>query len=141
MFAFILWMCLHSRPTVALENGPVFTPESFTIDYGTVAYDSKTDRELYFTNTGNQPLLIESVRSSCGCAYATWPKEPVAPGRRNKITIRYDTKRIGPFTKTFNVYSNEFNGGNSKEHNITIKGTVLEAAVSPGNLSVPDVKP
>lgn len=140
MLSFILFVCLHTWPAIAVENQPVFTPESFTVDYGTVAYGSDGDRDLYFTNTGSEPLLIQHIQTSCGCTVPSWPKEPILPGKRAKITFRYDTKRVGNFTKTLTVYTNEPNGSAQKQHAITVKGTVLEA-VSSGNLSVPTDRP
>lgn len=62
--------------------------------------------EFWFENTGNVPLIISCCKTSCGCLVATWPKEPIAPGERGVIKIRYDTNRIGPINKSCTVQSN-----------------------------------
>jgi hypothetical protein len=62
--------------------------------------------EFNFQNTGSRPLLISSCKTSCGCLVATWPKEPIQPGERNVIKIRYDTHRIGPINKSCTIRTN-----------------------------------
>ena len=103
--------------------GMVFVSE--TIDYGTVAANSDGKREFVFTNNGNKPLIITNATGSCGCTVPTYSKEPIAPGAKGVIGVKYDTSRAGqPFTKTVTITSNAA-GTPSKV--LTIKGTVLAA--------------
>ena len=103
--------------------GMVFVTE--TIDYGTVAYNSDGRREFVFTNNGNKPLIITNVQSTCGCTVPTYPKEPIAPGAKGVIGVKYDTSRAGqPFSKTVTITSN---AAGSPSKVLTIKGTVLAA--------------
>jgi hypothetical protein len=100
--------------------GMVF--ENETIDYGTIAYKAEPNRQFVFTNNGNKPLIITNTQGSCGCTVPTTPKEPIAPGAKGIIGVRYATERVGPFTKTVTVTSNA-EGQPTKT--LTIKGTVL----------------
>ena len=85
--------------------GMVFVTE--TIDYGTVAYNSDGRREFVFTNNGNKPLIITNVQSTCGCTVPTYPKEPIAPGAKGVIGVKYDTSRAGQaFTKKITLTTN-----------------------------------
>ncbi|WP_396167793.1 DUF1573 domain-containing protein [Flavobacterium sp.] len=102
--------------------GMVFATE--TIDYGTVAHNADGKREFTFTNNGNKPLILTNVGSSCGCTIPAYPKEPIAPGAKGVIGVKYDTARVGAFTKTITITSNA-EGMPSKV--LTIKGTVLAA--------------
>ncbi len=77
-----------------------------TIDYGTIAKGSDGLRVFEFTNTGNQPLVITEVFSSCGCTVPKKPDGPVAPGKTGKIEVKYDTSRVGPIRKTITVNNN-----------------------------------
>jgi len=77
-----------------------------TIDYGEITKGSDGVRVFEFTNTGDQPLIITEVKSSCGCTVPKKPKGPVAPGESSTIEVKYDTKRVGPIRKTVTVYSN-----------------------------------
>ncbi|KIA87387.1 DUF1573 domain-containing protein [Flavobacterium sp. AED] len=100
--------------------GMVFVTE--TIDYGTVAHNADGKREFVFTNNGNKPLIITNTQGSCGCTVPTTPKEPIAPGAKGIIGVKYATDRVGAFTKTVTVTSNA-EGQPTKV--LTIKGTVL----------------
>lgn len=75
------------------------------IDYGTIQKGSDGLRVFEFTNTGNAPLVITKINSSCGCTVPEWPKEPIAPGKTGKIQVKYDTTRVGPIRKTITVLS------------------------------------
>ncbi|TNE68072.1 MAG: DUF1573 domain-containing protein, partial [Bacteroidetes bacterium] len=88
-------------------DGPVMTFETTTIDYGTIDKGSEPLRKFSFTNTGNEPLIIKTAKGSCGCTVPTYPKEPIMPGETNVIEVRYDTKRVGAFTKTVTLTTNE----------------------------------
>ncbi|MES2575752.1 MAG: DUF1573 domain-containing protein [Bacteroidota bacterium] len=100
--------------------GMVFETE--TIDYGTIAHNADGNRKFEFTNNGNKPLIITNTQGSCGCTVPTTPKEPIAPGAKGVIGVKYATDRVGAFTKTVTVTSNA-EGQPTKT--LTIKGTVL----------------
>jgi hypothetical protein len=103
--------------------GMVFVSE--TIDYGTVAANSDGKREFVFTNNGNKPLIITNATGSCGCTVPTYSKEPIAPGAKGVIGVKYDTSRAGqPFTKTVTITSN---AAGTPSKTLTIKGNVLAA--------------
>lgn len=76
------------------------------IDYGKIKAGSDGVRVFEFTNTGKAPLVITNVSSSCGCTVPSWTKEPIAPGAKGKIEVKYDTNRVGPISKTVTVTSN-----------------------------------
>lgn len=77
-----------------------------TIDYGEIAKGSDGVRVFEFTNTGDAPLVITDVKSSCGCTVPKKPDGPIAPGETGSIQVKYDTNRVGPIRKTITVYSN-----------------------------------
>lgn len=103
--------------------------ESETIDYGTIAHKANGEREFVFVNNGNKPLIITGASGSCGCTVPTYPKEPIMPGAKGVIGVKYDTNRGGqPFNKTVTVKSNAVQGDSKI---LTIKGTVLPAETTP----------
>ena len=101
----ILFILLIFAPLVlsAQASGPMISFDMDTIDYGEVAKGSEGMRTFVFENTGDAPLMIEGVRSSCGCTIPKKPEKPIAPGEKGEITVRYDTNRIGVFRKTITV--------------------------------------
>ena len=88
------------------ENGPQISFEEETIDYGTIEKGADGKRMFTFTNTGNEPLIISNCKGSCGCTVPTCPKEPIMPGESGTIEVKYDTQRVGSFTKAVTVSSN-----------------------------------
>ena len=87
-------------------NGPRITFAQLELDYGLIREGSDGKRIFVFKNSGNEPLLINSCRGSCGCTVPTCPIDAVPPGKTAKVEVQYDTKRIGPFNKTVTVISN-----------------------------------
>jgi len=77
-----------------------------TVDYGEIAKGSDGIRVFEFTNTGNAPLIISKVSSSCGCTIPKKPDAPILPGKTGEIQVKYDTNRVGPIRKAITVISN-----------------------------------
>ncbi|OIQ36399.1 MAG: hypothetical protein BM563_10910 [Bacteroidetes bacterium MedPE-SWsnd-G1] len=99
-----------------------FQFENETIDYGTIAKNSDGNRVFTFKNVGEAPIVISKVKVSCGCTVASKPTAPVLPGETAEITVGYDTKRTGGFSKTITVTSN----ANEVTKVLRIKGNVLK---------------
>lgn len=92
-------------------------------DYGELDFGSEGICEFKYTNTGKEPLVLTNVKSSCGCTIPEWPKEPLRKDESASIKVRYDTHRVGTFTKSITVYSNASNS----PKRIFIKGRVKPA--------------
>ena len=104
----ILFILLIFAPLAlgAQASGPMINFEVETIDYGEISKGSDGVRTFIFENTGNAPLKIQGVRSSCGCTIPKKPEVPIAPGDKGEITVKYDTNRVGVFRKTITVNTN-----------------------------------
>lgn len=102
-----------------------FKDKDNTIDYGTVSKGSDDGvRTFIFTNTGNAPLIIDDVKSTCGCTVPTKPTEPILPGKTGKIDVKYNMNP-GPIRKTITVQSNASNYENGLVA-LKIKGEVID---------------
>lgn len=88
------------------SEGPNIEFESTVVDYGEILKGSNGIRVFTFTNTGDSPLEISKVYSSCGCTIPKKPEAPIAPGEKGEIQVKYDTNRLGPIRKTITVNSN-----------------------------------
>ncbi len=63
--------------------------------------------DFEFTNTGSIPLVIEDVKTSCGCTSTQWPHDPIAPGAKGVIKAVFQPLgRQGPFTKEITLVTN-----------------------------------
>jgi Protein of unknown function (DUF1573) len=114
-----------TKADVKSTEGAGMVFENETIDYGTINKNAEGKREFVFTNNGTEPLIITTAQGSCGCTVPTTPKDPIAPGDKGVIGVKYDTSRVGAFTKTVTISSNA-EGMPSKV--VTIKGTVIDDA-------------
>lgn len=104
------------------QTGAVIKFNKLVHDYGTIYQNADGNSEFSFTNKGDQPLVLSSVRSSCGCTVPQWPKEPILPGQSGSIRVTYDTKRIGTISKQVTVLSN----ATESQVTLNIKGNVLQ---------------
>lgn len=107
-----------------IETGPKIEFSKETHDYGTVKYGADGTCTFEFKNNGNEPLIISNAKGSCGCTVPEWPKEPIAPGAKGSIKVKYDTKRPGAINKSVTITSNAVNEPTKV---IRIKGNVLPA--------------
>ena len=103
--------------------GPEIEFEKVVHDYGDVPFNGDGTCEFRFTNTGNEPLLVQKPKSSCGCTIPSWPNEPILPGESDVIMVTYRTNRAGNINKTVTVTSNALKNSTVV---LRIKGRVLE---------------
>ena len=109
----------------AVPNGPEIKLDKDIHDYGTIVQNGDGLCHFTITNTGNEPLILSNVRSSCGCTVPKWTKEPIMPGESSVIDVKYATNRIGPINKSITITSNAVNAPTKV---IRIKGKVIPAS-------------
>lgn len=90
-------------------------------DFGVIKQGIPVEHYFEFKNDGDSPLLINNVKTSCGCTVSSYPKEPIMPGESEKIKVTYNAAKIGNFNKRITVFSN----ANSNESKLTILGEVV----------------
>lgn len=151
----LLFICLTMGLTVSLSAqtkektkkgtqelqimGPNMDLEKTVLDYGTIEQDSDPYRYFTFTNTGTEPLVIKHAKGSCGCTVPEYAKAPIMPGEKSEIKVRYATNRVGPFTKTITLTTNEGKDVAGKKRILTIKGKVNAKPAAPA--AIPASKP
>ncbi len=118
----ILFVGLMSLGQMAQEKVAKIEFKTEVIDYGTIEKGADGVRVFEFTNTGNAPLIISNVRSTCGCTVPEKPDGPIMPGETGEIKVKYDTNRVNPIRKTITVISN----ADRPTVALKIKGTVID---------------
>jgi len=107
---------LVTSPKSASENSEkqaVITFDKTEHDFGDVLQGEVVTCSFHFTNTGNVPLLISQVSTSCGCTVGDYPRDPIAPGKSGVIKATYDSKGHHGFQKrTLTVMSNTMPANN-----------------------------
>ena len=104
-------------------NAQEISFESEVADYGDINKGENGAKSFTFKNTGDQPLVLKNVETTCGCTIADYPKSPIAPGQTGTVKVNYDTERVGAFSKTITVHSNAKDSGRKV---LRIKGRVVE---------------
>lgn len=114
---------------------PEITFETLVHDYGNIMQGDNGTCEFVFKNTGKADLLLTNCRSSCGCTVPEWPKDPIAPGKKATIKVKYNTQRVGAINKSITVESNAVNN----RVVLNIKGNVSPKPVeaAPDNGATP----
>ena len=128
---YTLLIILVSVATLIKAQPPVYIAEA-AIEVNDEVYDfgevSQTEKgEFIFcdfevTNIGSEPLIISKCKGSCGCTTPECNKTPIGPKSTSNIKVRYDSNRLGTFSKKVTIFSN---AANESEKTVTIKGTVI----------------
>jgi hypothetical protein len=116
------------QSTLKIENSAVSRQVSTTevswkqttIDMGKVPQGTPATANFEFTNTGKLPLTISNVRTSCGCTVSDYPRDPIAPGKKGKVTATYNAANAGSYVKEISVAANI-----ASTVTLTIKGEVI----------------
>ena len=94
-----------------------------TDDFGRIAEDGgKVALSYRGVNVGDEPLVIISAKSSCGCTKPSYPRGEIAPGDTFCVTAAFDPAfQVGAVTKKITLTTN----AEPKSHSLTVKGVVL----------------
>lgn len=118
-------VAVSNSPAVNVSPAAAFYWANTSFDFGKTKMGIPVSYEFRFTNTGMTPLVISSVKPSCGCTVTAYTKDPVEKGASGFVRATYDAAKPGKFTKTVAVYANTPEG----VIQLTIKGEVTQATV------------
>lgn len=116
-------LAINGKTKAQETDTPKIVFEETVFDFDTITQGSDGEHAFTFINEGNAPLLITSAFSSCGCVVPEWSKEPIAPNTKSNIKVKYNTSKIGHFTKVIVVKSND---STSPKTVLRINGVVKE---------------
>ena len=90
-----------------LENPTAIEFEDPEYDFGEISLGSSVEFSFKFKNTGEYPLIIQSVKAACGCTVLkNWPKEAIMPGESGEIPIVFTAKFPGDQKKYVSIIAN-----------------------------------
>jgi hypothetical protein len=113
--------CLSASPAWA---GPAVNVPQPAHDFGAILQGEIVRHRFAFSNTGDAPLNVEKVSSSCGCTAALASAKVLAPGESGEIQASFDSARFrGAINKTVYLYTND---PARPMVQLQIKGTVRE---------------
>ncbi|MFT5752665.1 MAG: hypothetical protein ACI828_000399 [Flavobacteriales bacterium] len=89
---------------------PVMVFDEVEHDFGKINKGNSVEHKFTFTNTGKAPLVIVDAKSSCGCTVPTYSKDPVAPGAKGELLVKYNGSGTNAVTKTVTIKANTATG-------------------------------
>lgn len=105
-----------SMPEIYIDN------EVF--DFGEIIQGESVTHNFIIKNVGQEDLIINSAKGSCGCTVPNWPKEAISPGKENLLTVTFNSAgKLGKQKKTVTLVTNAI--PNTKV--LTITGTILNS--------------
>jgi endoglucanase len=93
---------------LAFAQKPAMEFQKTEHNFGTIKEEiGAVTTQFTFKNTGDAPIIIQRVSSSCGCTTPSYTRQPILPGKEGTISAQYSTvRRPGTFNKTIRVYTN-----------------------------------
>lgn len=106
-----LYLQIIKGERVELEDASKVVRTTVDIDrtyalLGNFDWQKEQNVSFVLKNTGKQPLVIEYVKTSCGCTSVDYSKEPVQPGKEIQLNVTYKAEHPEHFNKTITVYCN-----------------------------------
>ncbi len=96
-----------SKETASAKMPKITFAEKGIHDFGTLTEGDTVEHVFAFTNTGEFPLIINNITASCGCTTPEWPREPVAPGAKSSVRVRFNSRgKNGEQSKTITIFAN-----------------------------------
>lgn len=127
----------QSNPTAPalVELGPVMSIDESVFLFENIEEGEIVSHDFVISNVGSKPLVLSGTTSSCDCATAKWPREPIAPGKSATVTYEFNSKgKSGEQTHRLTLISNT----EPADHYLYLIGRVLsEGAVAPSNFDLP----
>jgi hypothetical protein len=100
----------NSQTPAPKVDGPVLTLDKASHDFGNITQGDVVEKIFTFTNTGNQPLIITNVQTSCGCTTPEWPRNPIMPGGKGEIKVGFNSAgKMNQQNKKLPIISNAVN--------------------------------
>lgn len=93
-------------PRSVAAAGPQMSFDRIEHDYGTLWEGESRTTTFRFRNTGDQPLVIRTIKPSCGCTTTELARMTFAPGEGDQITVNFDAKGRGAQRKTISIVTN-----------------------------------
>ncbi len=92
-----------SMATIAINAQRIIT-KTPVINVGKTGFEVPVTATFELRNRGSRHLTIREVKTDCGCTQVDYPKKSISGGDRFTISMTYDARLLGHFTKQMAVY-------------------------------------
>lgn len=120
--ALLILTCIGASAQEKIKDG--LEIDKFVHNFGDILLDSgPVSCTFTLKNTGDKPVVIYNVTSTCGCTDVAWTKEPVLPGKTGKVSATYSNDEGPyPFDKSLTMYLSD----NKKPVILKMRGVSLD---------------
>ena len=105
--AALMFSCIAAQAQEKITDG--LEIDKFVHNFGDILLDSgPVSATFTLKNTGNKPVVIYNVTTTCGCTNVDWTKEPIRPGKTGTVSVTYSNDEGPyPFDKSLTMYLSE----------------------------------
>lgn len=114
----VLAIAAPVSPAPLQEDIEWLTPA--THDFGDLIQDQPATHEFRYRNNTGSAVVIDNVRTSCGCTTSDWEARPVEPDSIGVLKVEFDAYNKGYFRKYVKVYFS----GRKKASKLWLEGFV-----------------
>lgn len=87
--------------------GPEITFDETSHEFGDIHQGDVVEWTFKYKNTGDEPLILSNVATTCGCTVPDWNKKPVEAGKKGQFTVKFNSAgKMGKQNKVITVFSN-----------------------------------
>ncbi|MBO7595457.1 MAG: DUF1573 domain-containing protein [Bacteroidales bacterium] len=97
----------QQQSTDSIVKKGSFKFDTTVFNFGNILEGEQVSTEFSYLNTGKADIIISKIETSCGCTVPEYDKDPVKPGNRGSIRVRFDSNgKSGTQYKTIRIFSN-----------------------------------
>lgn len=109
------------------------------VSFGEIGPHDIKNAEITVRNVGDEPLIIEGIKSSCGCTSADVSESAIAPGEETSLSLELDPQHYGGPSPRISVMINT-NDPDRKVAKVTVSAEISpEFEIWPRTLDFGDV--
>ncbi|MBO9700848.1 MAG: DUF1573 domain-containing protein [Sporocytophaga sp.] len=112
LYSLTLFLTLFFNLQVKAQtaNGAILEFAEKSFEFGDIVQGDSVKHVFKFINTGNAPLMLREVLTTCGCTVPKFSKDPVMPGKEGEILVKFNSEgKEGRLTKVITILSNATN--------------------------------
>jgi len=110
-------------------------------DFGTIVNGTPVETKFKYTNTGNAPLVVSNIKSTCGCTVPSdWNRDPIAPGDSAEFTVKFNGKGNNQVQKTITLTTNTEKGTETVKIKAFVEPDPSKTASKAGSAAIKSVQ-
>lgn len=105
----ILLGCFIAYFHANFSERPVIQVSETKMNFGEIAVGTKKERSVTIRNVGQGNLIIQNVKSGCGCVHISLSQNVIAPNESAQLSIAMDATEYGQRTDVYIFYNDPTN--------------------------------